>query len=170
MLVTRHPLRIAPVDLNEIIREVIAMARHELQRSGVALKTRLADELPAVPGDRVQLQQVLLNLILNAIEATRETEGRARQVWVASRVDAGKEVHVEVRDSGMGLAPDALDRIFEAFYTTKPSGLGMGLSISKSIVQAHGGRISATANSPHGAVFGVRLPVASESTAVSRHR
>ena len=165
-LVKREPLRAAPVDLNEIARDVIAMVRHELQRSGVSLKTRLAEELPAVPGDRVQLQQVVLNLILNAIEATREIEGRSRQVWVASRFERGKAVHVEVRDSGAGLAPDSQARVFETFYTTKPSGLGMGLSISRSIVEAHGGRISARPNSPHGAIFQFSLPLVSEDTGV----
>ena len=166
-LVKRQPMRAEPVNLNAIVREVIAMVRHELHRSGVSLRTRLADDLPAIHGDRVQLQQVVLNLILNAIEATREIEGRARQVWIASRVERGKDVHVEVRDSGVGLAPESRSRVFEAFYTTKQSGLGMGLSISKSVVEAHGGRISATPNSPHGAIFGFRLPVASEDHAAS---
>ena len=165
-LVKRQPLRVVPVDLNEIVRDVMAMVRHELHRSGVSLKTRLAEELPAVPGDRVQLQQVVLNLILNAIEATREIEGRSRQVWVASRFERGKAVHVEVRDSGVGLAPDSQARVFETFYTTKPSGLGMGLSISRSIVEAHGGRISARPNSPHGAIFQFSLPLVSEDTGV----
>jgi signal transduction histidine kinase len=163
-LVTRQPLRAEPVDLNEIVHDVIAMVRHELQRSGISLKTRLAEELPAVPGDRVQLQQVLLNLILNAIEATRGIEGRSRQVWVVSRLEAGKAVHLEVRDSGIGLAADAQARVFEAFYTTKPSGLGMGLSISRSIVEAHGGRISARPHAPHGAIFQFSLPLVSEDT------
>ena len=166
-LVKRQPLRAAPVDVNAIVREVIAMVRHELQRSGVSLKTRLAEELPAVPGDRVQLQQVVLNLMLNAIEATREIEGRSRQVWVTSRFEDGDKVHVRVRDSGVGLAPDSRARVFEAFYTTKHSGLGMGLSISKSIVEAHGGRISATPNSPHGAIFQFWLPLVSEDTGVA---
>ena len=166
-LVKREPLRVAPVDLNEIVRDVIAMVRHELQRSGVSLKTRLAEELPAVPGDRVQLQQVVLNLILNAIEATREIEGRFRQVWVASGFEHGKAVHVEVRDSGVGLAPDSQPRVFEAFYTTKQSGLGMGLSISRSIIEAHGGRIGARPNSPHGAIFQFSLPLVSEDTGVA---
>ncbi len=166
-LVKRQPLRVAPVDLNEIVRDVIAMVRHELQRSGVSLKTRLAEELPAVPGDRVQLQQVVLNLILNAIEATREIEGRSRQVWVASRFEHGQAVHVEVRDSGVGLAPDSQARVFEAFYTTKQSGLGMGLSISRSIIEAHGGRIGARPNSPHGAIFQFSLPLVSEDTGVA---
>ena len=166
-LVKRQPMREEPVDLNGIVLEVIAMVRHELHRSGVSLRTRLADELPAVRGDRVQLQQVVLNLILNAIEATREIEGRARQVLIASRVERGNDVHIEVRDSGVGLALESRSRVFEAFYTTKQSGLGMGLSISKSIVEAHGGRISATPNSPHGAIFSFRLPLASAAPAAS---
>ena len=155
------------MDLNEIVGEVAAMVRHELQRSGVSLKTRLADELPAVLGDRVQLQQVVLNLILNAIEATREIEGRSRQVWIRSLLDGGKDVHVEVRDSGIGLTPDSRQRLFEAFYTTKTHGLGMGLSISKSIIEAHGGRISARPNSPHGAMVQFCLPLGSRNTRVS---
>ena len=166
-LVKREPLRAAPVDLNEITREVIAILRHEVQRSGVSVKTRLADELPAVPADRVQLQQVVLNLILNAIEATRESEGRSRQVWVASRFERGKTVHLEVRDSGVGVAPDSRARVFEAFYTTKKSGLGMGLSICRSIIEAHGGKISTTPNSPHGAIFQFSLPLVSGDTDVA---
>jgi PAS domain S-box-containing protein len=166
-LVKRQPLRVAPVDLNEIVRDMIAMVRHELQRAGVSLKTSLAEELAAVPGDRVQLQQVVLNLILNAIDATREIEGRARQVVVASRFERGKAVHVEVRDSGVGLAPDSQARVFEPFYTTKESGLGMGLSISRSIIEAHGGRINARPNSPHGAIFQFWLPLVSEDTGVA---
>ena len=166
-LVQRHPLRVAPVDLNEVVRDVIAMVRHELQRSGVSLKTRLAEAVPAVPGDPVQLQQVVLNLILNAIDATREIEGRPRHVLVASRSEAGKNVHVEVRDSGVGLAPESRARVFEAFYTTKPSGLGMGLSICKSIVEAHGGKIGAIPNSPHGAIFEFWLPLESDDTGVA---
>jgi PAS domain S-box-containing protein len=164
-LVKRQPLRAAPVELNEIVREVLAMIRHELHGSGVSVRTRLAEKLPVVAGDRVQLQQVVLNLILNAIEAMREIESRPRHVWVGSGVKGGKEVYVEVRDSGVGLAPDSRSRLFEAFYTTKQNGLGMGLSICKSIVEAHGGRISATPNSPHGAIFGLRLPVAFEDVA-----
>jgi PAS domain S-box-containing protein len=166
-LVKRQPLRAEPVDLNEVVRDMIAMVRHELHRSGVSLKTRLSEQLPAVPGDRVQLQQVVLNLMLNAIEATREIEGRTRQVWVTSGVEDGDKVHVRVRDSGVGLAPDSRARVFEAFYTTKHSGLGMGLSISKSIVEAHGGRISAMANSPHGAIVQFWLPLVSEDTGVA---
>jgi PAS domain S-box-containing protein len=167
-LVKREPVRAAPVDLNEVVRDVVAMVRDELQRGGVSLETGLAEELPAVPGDRVQLQQVILNLMLNAIEATRGIEGRPRQVSVASRVERDKGVQVEVRDSGVGLTADSQARVFEAFFTTKPSGLGMGLSISRSIIEAHGGRISATPNYPHGAIFQFWVPLVSEDTGAVR--
>jgi DNA-binding LacI/PurR family transcriptional regulator/signal transduction histidine kinase len=166
-LVKRQPMRPEAVDVNEVVHEVIAMVRHELQRSAVSIKTRLADEVPAISGDRVQLQQVVLNLILNAIEATRETEGRPRQVLVASRIERGKAVHIEIRDSGVGLAADSQVRVFEAFYTTKPNGLGMGLSVTRSIVEAHGGRISARPNSPHGAIFEFSVPLVSEGTSLA---
>lgn len=164
MLVQRQPMRAAPVDVNEIIRDVLPMLRHEVERSGVVLKIRLAERLPLVQGDRVQLQQVVLNLILNAIESTREVDGRTRQVLVRSRLERGKAAHVEVRDTGAGLTPESQAKLFEAFYTTKSTGLGMGLSISRSIVHAHGGRISARPNSPHGAIVQFSLPLAPEET------
>ena len=167
ILVNRQPLRTGPVDVNEVVHDVIAMIRHELLGAGVSLRTRLAERMPSVEGDRVQLQQVVLNLILNAIEATRDVKGRARLLEVVSRVERGRAVHVEVRDSGVGLAPESQARVFEAFYTTKESGLGMGLSISRSIVEAHGGRISARPNSPYGAVFQFWVPLVPEGTSVA---
>ncbi|HUN93873.1 MAG TPA: ATP-binding protein, partial [Burkholderiaceae bacterium] len=154
-------LRAQPLDVNELVREVIAITRYEVQRSRISLKTRLADELPYVPGDRVQLQQVVLNLMLNAIEATREIDDRPRQVSITTRLH-GQEVVVEVRDSGIGFTLDSRGRLFEAFYTTKKGGLGMGLSISKSIVETHGGRMSATLNEPHGAVLQFSLPISAD--------
>ena len=160
-LVKREPLRAQPLDVNELVREVIAITRYEVQRSRISLKTRLADELPYVPGDRVQLQQVVLNLMLNAIEATREIDDRPRQVSITTRLH-GQEVVVEVRDSGIGFTLDSRGRLFEAFYTTKKGGLGMGLSISKSIVETHGGRMSATLNEPHGAVLQFSLPISAD--------
>ncbi|HUN94392.1 MAG TPA: PAS domain S-box protein [Burkholderiaceae bacterium] len=164
-LVRREPRRAEAVDLNEIIREVITMIRHELHRAGVSLKVRL-DELPLIVADRVQLQQVVLNLLLNAIDATRGVEGRPRQVWVSSRREGDARVQVEVLDSGVGLAPGGRERLFEAFYTTKQTGLGMGLSISKSIVEAHGGSMAASANHPHGAIFRFELPLGSDEGVV----
>ena len=160
-LIKREPRRTEPVDLNHVVREVIAMTRSEVQRSGVSIKTRLVEDLPSITGDRVQLQQVILNLMLNAIEATGEVRDRPRQVWLVSRWEGANEVHVEVRDTGTGFAADAAKHLFQTFYTTKKSGLGMGLSISKSIVEAHGGRMAARSNQPHGAILRVSLPITS---------
>ena len=124
----------------------------------VSLRTELADDVPRVQGDRVQLQQVILNLILNAIEAMSRVPEGPRLLTVGSARYDGKASLVTVQDTGAGLAPESLDRIFNAFYTTKPDGMGMGLAISRSIVEAHGGRIWATANAPRGAVFQFSLP------------
>jgi signal transduction histidine kinase len=124
------------------------------------LELDLADRLPSVAGDRVQLQQVLLNLVVNAIEAMGAIHDRPRALTIVSRPDGPDAITVEVRDSGTGLGAERADRLFEAFYTTKSEGIGIGLSISRSIVEAHGGRLSAAPNSPHGAVFRVWLPTA----------
>jgi signal transduction histidine kinase len=116
------------------------------------VRTRLAEGLPRVQGDRVQLQQVLLNLIINAIEAMRDVGEKERELLISSSNEPDG-VSVEVRDSGPGFAPKDLDRVFEAFYTTKPGGLGLGLSICRSIIEAHNGRLRASANVPRGATF-----------------
>ena len=116
------------------------------------MRTQLAEGLPRVQGDRVQLQQVLLNLIINAIEAMRDVGEQERELLISSRNEADG-VSVEVRDSGPGFTPEVLDRVFEAFYTTKPGGLGLGLSICRSIIEAHNGRLWASPNVPRGAIF-----------------
>jgi len=157
-LVKRQPLMPMPVDLGGIVREVVAMTAYEVKRSGVTLRLRLADELPSVHGDRIQLQQVVLNLILNAVDAMRHVEDRPRLLTIVSAPD-GAGVRVEVRDSGTGFDAEGAAHLFDAFYTTKESGLGMGLSISRSIVEAHGGRIAAQAEQPHGASFRFWLPL-----------
>ena len=146
------------LDINEALLEVIAVARGELQKNGVSVQTQLAAGLPPVPGDRVQLQQVILNLIINAIEAMSGQGDGPRQLRISSEKDGSGSVLVAVSDSGPGLDPASLERLFEAFYTTKPSGMGMGLSICRSIIEAHGGRVWATANVPRGATFHVALP------------
>jgi signal transduction histidine kinase len=128
-----------------------------LQRNRVELQTDLARDLPEVPGDRVQLQQIILNLILNAVEAMSGVADWPRELVVGSGA-SDSDVFVEVRDSGSGLDATNLDRMFDSFYTTKPNGMGMGLAISRSIVEAHGGRLWATPNEPHGAVFRFTLP------------
>jgi len=158
-LMKRQALQRSWVDLNETILEVIVLARYELGRHGIALDTRLAQGLPSVQADRVQMQQVMLNLIVNAVEAMREVEDRARELTIISGREGSQAVLIAVRDSGIGMDPAFSDKLFEAFYTTKAEGFGMGLSISRSIIEAHGGRLWATANVPHGAVFQFSLPV-----------
>jgi PAS domain S-box-containing protein len=179
------------LDINETIGEVIAMARSAVQRNRISLQTQLTNDLPSIPGDRIQLQQVILNLLINAIEAMSEVSEGPRELWVSSRkftkiparrpgalhpgeseeevltvralTEAeGAHVLIAVRDSGPGLEPKGLDRLFDAFYTTKPQGLGMGLAISRSIVEAHGGRLWAEENAPRGAVFHFTLPIREE--------
>src|SRR2546430_2352625 len=137
------------VDVNETILEVVALARSEVQSNGVSLRSRLAEDLPLILGDRIQLQQVLLNLIINAIEAMNEVSDAPRELFIASAKDDSQGVLVAVRDSGPGLDLGGLDRLFHAFYTTKPQGMGMGLAISRSIVEAHGDRKSTRLNSSH---------------------
>jgi PAS domain S-box-containing protein len=152
-LIKKVPERKAPLDINETILETIALTRSEMQRHCILLQTELANGLPRIWGDRVQLQQVILNLIMNAIEAMNEVSEGARELLIGTSVDTPGGVIVAVRDSGPGLKPESLDHLFDPFYTTKPAGMGMGLSICRSITEAHGGRLWATANAPRGAVF-----------------
>jgi len=164
-LVKKAPSRKDWVDVNETILEVIALARSEVHSNGVSLRTRLGDELPLILGDRIQLQQVILNLMINAIEAMSGIADAPRELLIGSARDGSHGVLVALRDSGPGLQPGSRDRLFQAFYTTKPQGMGMGLAISRSIVEAHGGRLWATANLPHGAVFQFTLPIGGEDPA-----
>ena len=154
-----------PVDINETILATVALIDGEIQRSEVSVQTQLSNELPLVDGDRVQLQQVILNLILNAIEALNLVAAGPRVLVISSANSDSNGVLISVQDSGAGFAGKNLDRIFNAFYTTKPSGMGMGLAISRSIVENHCGRIWATPNSPRGAVFQFTLPIGRELNA-----
>jgi PAS domain S-box-containing protein len=154
----KAPVERAVVGVNDLIREVTALTRHEMARRGVAVTLDLAAELPPVLGDRVQLQQVLLNLITNGADALERTPKKRRQLVVRSAEEAGGGVAVAVRDSGPGLDPADLARVFDAFFTTKPGSLGMGLAICKSIVEAHGGRIGARPNDGPGTTFQFTLP------------
>jgi PAS domain S-box-containing protein len=158
-LMKRQAPRKEWLDINETILEVIALAQYQLRRSEILLETRLTHDLPLVRSDRVQLQQVLLNLIINAVEAMSGIKERPRELTIVSSSDGPDTVLVEVRDSGTGLDPEHAPRLFEPFFTTKAEGLGIGLSISHSIVEAHGGRLSAAANAPHGTVFRFSLPI-----------
>jgi C4-dicarboxylate-specific signal transduction histidine kinase len=151
-LVKKRPPRKYRLAINPVIHEVIELTRTEAARNGVSVRTAFAEQLPAVMGDRVELQQVAVNLILNAIEAMRGTTQGDRELLVrTAKADGG--VLVTVMDSGPGLPQARLERIFEPFYTTKEGGLGVGLSICRSIIEAHGGRLWACANEPRGAVF-----------------
>jgi PAS domain S-box-containing protein len=145
--------------IDQVISEVLALTQTEIQRNGVRLRRRLGDDLPLVSADRVQLQQVMINLIVNAIEAMGGASDRPRELAIVAGMDDAHDVFVEVQDTGPGLDSDKLDRLFQSFYTTKPDGIGMGLAISRSIVEAHGGRLSAAPNRPHGAVFRFTVPV-----------
>ena len=157
-LVMRQPPRRDLVDVKETVLDVIALTRDQMRRGNIALETALADGLPSVRGDRVQLQQVMLNLIANAIDAMSTPGDRPRRLAIGCAADADGGVCIEVRDSGPGIALEMADTLFEPFCTSKPQGIGMGLSISRSIVEAHGGRLWVASNLPHGALFQLSLP------------
>ena len=161
-LVKKAPPRKDWVDINEIILDVIALSRSELHRNRVSFKPQLSNDLPLVLADRIQLQQVVLNLIMNGLEAMTELVDRSPELQVASARQESGGVLVSVRDSGKGLAPESLEHLFDAFYTTKPDGMGMGLAICRSIIEAHGGKLWASPNSPRGAVFQFTLPPGAE--------
>ena len=160
-LLSRSSVSYEPCDVAGVIRDVHPLVQSELGRHGITLEISLAPAVPAVMGDRIQLQQVLLNLLLNAAEAVREVPPNRRRLVVCSTVEDrgdGPWAVVTVEDAGVGFGPGEAARLFDAFYTTKPGGLGMGLAVSRSIVDGHGGRLWATANVDHGATFHVALP------------
>ena len=156
--IKKAPPRRERFDLNAAINEVIMLAQSAINKSGVSVQTCVTDEVLTVQGDRVQVQQVLLNLLLNAAEALGSVEAEARELLISAEQDRANGVLVAVRDSGPGIDPKHFERVFEAFYTTKSSGVGIGLSICRSIIDAHGGRLWAEANEPRGAVFLFTLP------------
>jgi len=146
------------LDLNETIQDVLALAGDEAKRKSVIIQTQFGGDLSPVAADRVQLQQVILNLVMNAIEAMSSVGDRARELVITTRNVDLELVQVTVEDSGIGIDAQTIDKIFDSFYTTKPGGMGMGLSISRSILQAHGGRLWATANDGRGTSFHFTLP------------
>jgi C4-dicarboxylate-specific signal transduction histidine kinase len=152
-LIQKAPPRMEGLVINDAILEIIALTRSEVTKQGIMLRTQLAEGLPDIQGDRVQLQQVVLNLFVNAIEAMSQTGDGTRDLFISSAPDGSDGVQVTVRDSGAGFAPGILERVFDPFYTTKSTGLGMGLSICRSIINAHGGRLWAEVNEPQGAIF-----------------
>jgi signal transduction histidine kinase len=151
------------LEVNEAVLEVIGLTRNEMAKNGISVRTQLADILPAIQGDRVQLQQVVLNLLINAVDAMSGMSEGVRELLISTAKTDSEGVLVAVRDSGPGLAPEGLERLFEAFYTTKPGGLGMGLSICRSIIEAHQGRLWASANVPRGAVFQFTVPASPDT-------
>jgi PAS domain S-box-containing protein len=155
----KAPAQRGNLEINEAVLEVIGLTHAAMSEHSVLMKMQLSERLPLIWGDRVQLQQVILNLIMNAIEAMSEVGERSRKLLISTGVAESGSVLVAVSDSGPGLPSENLSNIFEAFYTTKANGLGMGLSICRSIVEAHGGRLWATPNEPHGAVFRMMLPI-----------
>jgi signal transduction histidine kinase len=157
-LIKKAPPRRMRVEINVAIREVIELTRHEALKNGVSVHTELGDDLPTIDGDRVELQQVILNLIFNAVEAMKDMTEGPRDVLITTGKTESAETLVSVRDSGPGLAPEVRDKLFQPFETTKSTGMGLGLSICRSIIEAHGGRLWASANAPRGAVFQFTLP------------
>jgi signal transduction histidine kinase len=157
-LFKKAPPRNERFDLNEAILNVIALVRSEVLRHGVLLQTQLAQGLPPIVGERIQLQQVILNLILNAVEAMAGLEEGARELQIRTEKDVAGGVLVAVLDSGPGLDPTSVEHVFDPFYTTKADGMGMGLSICRSIIVAHGGRMWAIAHQPRGALFQFTIP------------
>jgi NO-binding membrane sensor protein with MHYT domain len=164
-LIKKEPLRKDALEVNGAIGEVIALTRGEVLKNNVSVQTQLAEGLPLIQGDRVQLQQVILNLIINAVEAMRGVREGSRGLLIGTGKDASGGVRVAVEDSGPGLNPESSEHLFDSFYTTKPGGTGMGLSICRSIVEAHGGRIWATPNAGPGITVQFTLPINDQATA-----
>ncbi|MGA9725786.1 MAG: MHYT domain-containing protein [Candidatus Binatus sp.] len=157
-LAKRSEPQMVSLDINDVIRESILLVQREVLRHGASLRTELAFALPHVLGDRVQLQQVIINLLMNGVEAMASITDRPRELVIRSQQDEARDVHVAVRDSGMGIDSQTAERLFTAFFTTKASGMGMGLSISRSIIRAHGGRLWVSPNADHGAAFQFTIP------------
>ena len=146
------------VDINAAISDIVALTRDEVLKNSVLLRTEFADDIPLIRADRVQLQQVIINLLLNAVEAMGSIKEESRDLLIRTSRGGSDGAFVTVEDLGPGLTPESLDRVFDPFYTTKPDGLGIGLSICRSIIEAHGGRLWATARVPRGASFNFTLP------------
>jgi C4-dicarboxylate-specific signal transduction histidine kinase len=161
---TRTPA-IEPFDLNDVVREVLTLAGNELQANNIVIQTSFPHGLLPASGDRVQVQQVVLNVLLNAVDAVQSLPGGERLIGVSTRIHGDGEVRIDITDNGCGIAPEGFERLFEAFYTTKPNGMGVGLSVSKAIIENVGGQIWAVANSGGGATFSFTLKRASNPVA-----
>jgi C4-dicarboxylate-specific signal transduction histidine kinase len=162
-LAKKSDIEKVPLDLNDVVRETIGLIQREVFSHQVSLRMELVPTLPTIMGDRVQLQQVIINLVMNGIEAMQSVTDRPRELLIRSRQHEKQPVLVSVTDCGVGISAENADRLFNAFFTTKSSGMGMGLSICRSIIETHGGRLWATANMPYGATFQFTLPVDAET-------
>ena len=163
-LYSRKEPALEAMDLNEAAREVMALSLAEIQKNGVTLRQEFADGLPPARGDRIQLQQVILNLLRNAADAVSTIDGRPKEMLIRTERDQGDQIRLSVKDSGIGFTPQVAGKIFEAFYTTKTDGMGIGLSISRSIIEAHQGRLWATANEGPGSTFSFTIPCVPEAS------
>lgn len=150
--------QLATININDVIDEAVALVQRELEQHGVVLREQFSSDIGFVKGDRIQLQQVVINLIMNSAEAMENVTQRAREIVIRSSRSGNGQVAVEVQDSGDGVDPVVIDRLFEAFFTTKPKGLGMGLSISRSIIEAHDGRLTMSSDGKSGATVHIALP------------
>jgi signal transduction histidine kinase len=158
-LAMKTDTQMVPLNLNEVVSEAVAFVQHELLSAGVSLRTELATALPLILADKVQLQQVIVNLVINGIEAMHAITDRARELVIRSEQNDAQQVQVTVTDCGVGFSEENAQRLFDAFFTTKSSGMGMGLSICRSIIEAHRGRVWAASNGAQGAVIRFTLPV-----------
>jgi signal transduction histidine kinase len=172
-LFSKREFTLESMDLNEATREVIALSRSDLQRNRVVLQSELAEDLPIITGDRTQLQQVILNLLRNASDAMHGLHDRPRQLLIRTEREDGDRVRVSVQDAGVGVDAQSMDKLFDAFYTTKRDGMGIGLSVSRSIIERHHGRLWAEPNDGPGATFSFSIPRSPETVTgtapVTRH-
>src|SRR4029079_19464770 len=157
-LFSKREFTLEPLDMNDVTREVVALSMSDLQRNRIVLQSEFADDLPLITGDRIQLQQVVLNLLRNASDAMVAVDDRPRQLLIGSSREDGDRVRVSVRDAGVGLDRQSIDKLFDAFFTTKSDGMGIGLSVSRSIVERHHGRLWAEPNNGPGATFSFSIP------------
>ena len=167
VLFSKKEFTLEPLDLNEATREMIALSFSDLQRNRVILRSELTEDLPPVIGDRVQLQQVILNLLRNASDAMLGVDGRPKELLIKTAGDESDRVRLSVIDAGVGFSPETADKLFEAFHTTKPDGMGIGLSVSRSIIERHHGRLWAEANAGPGATFSFSIPCGPERVTVA---
>jgi signal transduction histidine kinase len=165
MLTRKAAHETSEVDINEVIAEVMTLTRNEMERHDISPELLLAADVAATRGVRVQIQQVILNLVINAIEAMASCEDAKRLLHISSAGGGAGQIRVDVADSGAGLDPANHEKVFEAFFTTKSEGLGLGLSICRSIIESHGGRLWATPNVPRGSVFSFTLPLSAVGVA-----